>query len=81
MNVLAINSGNCSLKLKVASFDESPKTGAKKKNPAPRSTERGRRASCQPKACRCSGLVIVSEVFMNSVGESQANRIGAREPS
>lgn len=81
MNVLAMNSGSSSLKLKVVTFDESSKTVAKKKNLVPRSKERDQWASCRPKARHCTGLVIMAEVFMNTVGESQANRIGARELS
>jgi len=81
MKVLAINSGSFSVKSKAVEFDESSKTVAKKKNPVFRSRERDRWASCRPKARHCTGLVIVAEVFTNTGGESQANRIGARELS
>jgi hypothetical protein len=81
MNVSAIHRGRFSVKSKAAEFDESSKTVAKKKNPVPRSRERDRWASCRPKARHCAGLVIVTEVFTNTGGESQANRIGARELS
>ena len=81
MNVSTIHRGRFSTKSKSVEFDESSKTVAKKKNPVPRSKERDQWTSSRPKACRCTGLVIVAEVFMNTVGESQANRIGKRESS
>jgi len=81
MNVLAIHRGRFSMKSKTVEFDESSKTVAKKKHPVSRSKERDRWTNCRPKACRCTGLVIVAEVFMNTVGESQANRIGTRKSS
>jgi hypothetical protein len=81
VNLWAINHGPFSVKFKIVEFDESSLTGVKRKNPVPRSPEGVRRTRCRPMVRRCTGLVIVAEVFMSTVAESQAKRIGARESS